>query len=630
MVRGDNMKPIICAYLGHDASFTIYHPEREMFYVLHMDRFSNVKHFNGFGHWEPDHPHPKWAFNRIADPKVKAHQDHLKRGMVEMHPEDFFMEIHRHIKDLWDIDNDYSWFIHKHRSNSRKPDVWNWLISHPNGFKWENHEYCGNYRFVDPLYDMESGFSRFTMTHHDWHAYNGFYQSPFEKAVVFSLDGGGDDTQCQWVVMDRTYQILEKDIYREFSCGVCYTYLGTKMNTFRHTTDQIIDLPGKLMGFSAYAPRNPWLNALSENILRHGMHFYPARKKDKYHDTSQSDINFLPTFDGVNDRIKNQRDSRYFRIMTEFSRMYGREVNDMKRHGFSGKEEKDICAATQMALEKFYYYMVLDVLMPKIKENDNNLVLTGGCALNVLAVQMLQREFPEVNIHVARDCEDGGLSFGGVVGWMANNGIVPKKNMPIITPRLLDYDDVPEYIEKHEATEVGIPMLARLLREGNIVGLVQGNIERGPRALGFRSILCDPQYPNMKEEINKKVKKREPYRPFAPACREEDAEKYFEVDRLDEVLHTMSTVVTVREEHRANLSVITHFDGTARLQTVTSESNPMFYELLTEFDGVLLNTSFNLQGKPILNKAEHALQMLYTTNLDYVVIEHDGKYWLFS
>ena len=243
---------------------------------------------------------------------------------------------------------------------------------------------------------------------------------------------------------------------------------------------------------------------------------------------------------------------------------------------------------------------------------------------------MIQREFPNINVHVSRDPEDGGLSFGGVIDFMVSNDMVPKRNLPIETPRLLDYDIVPDFIEEHGAVETDLKEVATLLKEGNIMGFVQGNVERGPRALGFRSILCDPVFPEQKARINAKVKRREPYRPFAPACRAEDAEKYFLIDKNDSVLETMSTVVVVREEERVNLSAITHFDGTARLQTVTPTSNPMFYDLLTEFGGVLLNTSFNLQGCPILNRAEHALEMLYNTDLDYVIIEHDGKLWKFK
>ena len=155
--------------------------------------------------------------------------------------------------------------------------------------------------------------------------------------------------------------------------------------------------------------------------------------------------------------------------------------------------------------------------------------------------------------------------------------------------------------------------------------MVYGDSEVGPRALGIRSIVCVPNIADMKDILNSKVKFREWYRPFAPFCKKEDAHKYFESRNFDN-LEYMSYAPMVKKEYREKLPSITHADNTARLQTVTEESHPQFYEILTHFGeisetNVLLNTSFNIRGYPILSTIEDALYALNNTQMDYVIIE---------
>jgi carbamoyltransferase len=166
--------------------------------------------------------------------------------------------------------------------------------------------------------------------------------------------------------------------------------------------------------------------------------------------------------------------------------------------------------------------------------------------------------------------------------------------------------------------------LAQDLLEGKIVGVARGKAEHGARALGNRSILCNPSIPDMKDTLNEKVKHREWYRPFAPVVRLEDVSKYFEWEGES---RWMSFCPKVKEEWREKLAAITHIDGTARVQTVTREQNEWLYDLLTEFDringvGVLLNTSFNVDGKPILSSIKDAFKILESTQMDGLVIEN--------
>jgi predicted NodU family carbamoyl transferase len=209
---------------------------------------------------------------------------------------------------------------------------------------------------------------------------------------------------------------------------------------------------------------------------------------------------------------------------------------------------------------------------------------------------------------------------------LRKEGIVKRNDYNVIYNGIEVVDQ--HIYESRKFKEVELEDVSRLLKEGNIIGFVNGRCEVGPRALGNRSILCDASYPNMKDKINR-IKKREMYRPFAPACLKEDASKYFKSLHFEN-MEAMQYVVDVKEEYKEQLEPIVHVDGTARLQTVTKENNEVFYNLLKLHGGVLLNTSFNLAGKPTLNHLSDAFEMLDKTTLDYVVWGKDGKYKLYQ
>jgi carbamoyltransferase len=161
------------------------------------------------------------------------------------------------------------------------------------------------------------------------------------------------------------------------------------------------------------------------------------------------------------------------------------------------------------------------------------------------------------------------------------------------------------------------------LSEGKIVGVVRGRSEHGPRALGNRSIICNPSFPEMKDILNAKVKHREWYRPFAPVVRLEDVNKYFEWTTDS---RWMSFAPVVKKRWRKKLAAITHVDNTARVQTVTREQNPWLYDLITAFEkktgvGVVLNTSFNVNGMPILTTLKDAFYVFEHTEMDTLIIE---------
>jgi carbamoyltransferase len=226
-------------------------------------------------------------------------------------------------------------------------------------------------------------------------------------------------------------------------------------------------------------------------------------------------------------------------------------------------------------------------------------------------------------VYVAPNSNDCGISAGSILYYLK-----PEKPVNLMYSGLppLDENAFFHYFYR-ESTKLKIIPISELpskLNQGKIIGVIRGGSEHGPRALGNRSILCNPAIPNMKDILNSKVKNREWYRPFAPVVKMEDADKYFDV--LEESPY-MSFAFNVRSEWREKLESITHVDGTARVQTLRKEHNPWLYDLISEFEkisghGVLLNTSFNVNGMPILSTVREAFQVLTSTQMDGIVVQN--------
>jgi len=414
--------------------------------------------------------------------------------------------------------------------------------------------------------------------HHETHAASAFYMSPFKEALIVSYDGGGDDGHFNvYTGNKKGIKLLEK-VPSDFGGG--YLLCGSMIREVAEKSRHQLALSGKMMGLCAYG------NVIEEHIPAFAMFFFNRDYKQLAEKTG------LPL-----KNVDNPWD------------------NPLENWVFEGQEGYDIAATAQRAFE-VAFFSVLDRY-----DNDVPLVLTGGCALNVLVNEQLKKHTNR-QIYVPPNPHDGSLSLGHMFLYKK-----PEKDV-IITYAglsLTDKEQLPEYIEDYNARKIDKKELAQLIKDGNIIGLVYGDSEVGPRALGNRSIVCDPNIREMKDILNAKVKFREWYRPFAPFCKKEDASKYFESRNFDN-LEYMSYAPKVKDEYVEKLPSITHIDNTARLQTVTGESHAEFYELLTEFGkisetNVLLNTSFNIRGYPILSSIEDALYALNNTKMDYVVIE---------
>jgi len=253
---------------------------------------------------------------------------------------------------------------------------------------------------------------------------------------------------------------------------------------------------------------------------------------------------------------------------------------------------------------------------------DLPICITGGCGLNILLNTYIKKKFNR-DVFVSPDPNDCGVAVGMIL-----HNLKPQKQIDLTYSGLplLDLDSLPHYV--HEKyffipSFFDIDKITTDLNNGKIVGVARGRSEHGPRALGNRSILCNPTIPNMKDILNQKVKHREWYRPFAPVVRLEDVSKYFEWEGES---RWMSFCPKVREEWKEKLVAVTHVDGTARIQTVTKEQNEWLYNILTEFEkksgiGVLLNTSFNIAGKPILSTIKDAFKIFEESEMDCLLVE---------
>lgn len=429
--------------------------------------------------------------------------------------------------------------------------------------------------------------------HHECHAASAFYLSKFESSLIVSYDGYGNDGNFCIFHGDNN-GIKKQNPYTLTGLTEFYAYVGDFISEIKKKdNDSLINAlsnPGKLMGLSAYG-------SFDKNIY------------DPIYDLFQNTIKL--GFEG------DHNTAFYFR-----NKHLGTILNK-KISEYSNTESVNIAYNTQLAFENFF----IDYFKQFFDSNiHKNVCITGGGALNVLLNERLSKMYPNTNFFVPPAPSDCGLSYGSMCLMLKSS--VVNETMYSGCP-ILDEEILPNILMYRSWKSTDIKKVAEDIYTGKIIGLCQGQSEVGPRALGHRSILADARQHNMKDTINKKVKFREWFRPFAPICCEEDANKYFEISNNANYKY-MSFSPKVKKEFRNLLTSITHIDGTSRLQTINYNQNPYVYELLREFEKlsgvpILINTSFNIKGKPILTHYQAALQNLDSSELDGVILD---KYYI--
>ena len=457
--------------------------------------------------------------------------------------------------------------------------------------------------------------------HHFSHAASAFYPSPFKEAIILTLDGVGEWATTTVAIGKGNNLQIVKEMHFPHSLGLLYSaftyYTGFKVNSGEY----------KVMGLAPYG-------------------------KPKYKDLIIKELMDLK------DDGSFKLNMKYFNYATgltmtnkKFSNLFGKPVRDSEKD-LLNSFHMDIASSIQAVTEEVVLRLTKNIAEEfKIK----NLCLAGGVALNCVANGKIlnKKYFDKIWIQPASG--DAGGSLGAALAYWYHELKNPRENSKdkmegsYLGPRFSS-----EFIEKKlislkadfkkkSFSEI-TPLVAKELAGSKTVGWFQGRMEFGPRALGGRSILADPRSEKMQKELNLKIKFRESFRPFAPSVLIEDVNNWFDLDCDSPYMLLVSNVkkdkqISMSDKDkmlfgidklnvkRSSIPAITHVDYSARIQTVHKDTNPRYYNLINEFKKitncpVLVNTSFNVRGEPIVCSVEDAFNCFMGTNLDILVIEN--------
>ena len=474
---------------------------------------------------------------------------------------------------------------------------------------------------------------KFSIGHHRGHVSSTWHQSGFDKAYVLSVDGWGNDTAkgCAfWYIDPDRSGHIERILpdpavfHSDSHIGGNYQRAGCSFtNKICKASDHDMDICGKIMGAAAFgsmSKKHQDIYKSSSNI--HNNFFHTGEWEEL--------IAFLKWY---------SKYKSYMMRLKERIRKVDLNWNNIfqltRKTDMTEEEEFNNAWQIQNTFQTKFMKTVIS-LLPDIKEMNNNLIITGGTGLNVINNAALQ-DMLDINVFVAGNTNDVGLPFGHMMNHLRQEKVFNIRDKVDITYagfEIWDKKDLSNHCSERPHRKVNIKDISKMLVEGETIGFINGGHEIGPRALGNRSILCNPSLPEMKDRIND-IKKREKYRPFAPICRYEDATKHFDVDPKKmnpKKFQHMTIAARTRARSVDKMPAITHVDGSARLQTVTREQNSVVWDILTETSKftksgetlVLLNTSFNVRGKPTLNSFKEAFEVFDNSSLDHVVYWENG------
>jgi carbamoyltransferase len=463
--------------------------------------------------------------------------------------------------------------------------------------------------------------------HHLSHAASAFFSSPFKESAILTIDGVGEWTTtalgratADWGDGGRNSISLEQEIRFPHSLGLFYSaftaWLGFQVNNGEY----------KVMGMSPYGtPR--YLDRV-EKVLRLAEDGSFALNMDYF------------SFHTSTDETYNRR---FVELFGEPRDPKAEFITDLTHPNGAGNPDRALRAANQhyadvaMSIQRTTEEAILRMVRQLHRTTGSeNLCIAGGVALNSMANGRIVREGPFKNVFIQPAAGDSGGALGAAL--YAWHVLLGKPRTFVMEHAYWGAASTPAQIA-HFLQEKGLPyrevepdkLLDELVDDmtsGRVIGWFQGRFEWGPRALGNRSILADPRSEAMKEIVNEKIKFREPFRPFAPAILEERAADYYDTPRLDENLMAryMLLVSPVREERWDEVPATTHM-GSGRLQTVRREWNPRYYDLIQRFGQatgtpVILNTSFNLRGEPIVTTPQNAFNTFVGSDIDVLVLEN--------
>ncbi|MDH5718880.1 MAG: carbamoyltransferase [Spirochaetia bacterium] len=456
--------------------------------------------------------------------------------------------------------------------------------------------------------------------HHESHAASAFFTSSYEDAAFLTIDGTGEWCTTTYGKGENNKIKIMADIKFPHSLGLLYSaftyYLGFKVNSDEY----------KVMGLAPYGE--------------------PVYKKTIYNNLIdlEEDGSFklnLKYFNYVSGLTMTNK---------KFSKLFN--LKPRKYNSVISQEHMNMASSIQQVTEEIIIKLAKHV--KKITKK-NNLCMAGGVALNCVANGRLLREKIFDKIYIQPSAGDAGGAIGAaLITWyhyLNNNRIIESKK-DFMKGALLGPDYSNEEIEKYLIKNkilykklnntILLKETAKLINENKIIGWFQGRMEFGPRALGARSILANAKNENMREILNKKIKFRESFRPFASAVLEEDVSKYFDLQTKSSYMLLAMPVkesrlkkLSAKEQKlkgfdklnivRSNIPSVTHVDNSSRIQTVNKEDNPLFYKLLLQLKkdfkySVIINTSFNRKDEPIVCTPEDAYKCFIKTEIDYLIM----------
>lgn len=478
--------------------------------------------------------------------------------------------------------------------------------------------------WIKDIIQKELGFSKSILfvEHHEAHAASAFFPSPFQKAAFLTVDGVGEWTTTSFGIGENNGVRILSEIHFPHSLGLLYSaftyYTGFMVNSDEY----------KVMGLAPYG-------------------------EPKYKDIILSEL------------IDLKQDGSFKLNMAYFDYCAGLTMTNKKFDALFGspprragakitQRDMDLARSVQEVTEEAMLRMVRHV---HAQTGKKNLCLAGGVALNCVANGKIAREGPFDKIWIQPAAGDSGGALGAALSvwyqYLDNPRVADNKNDMQKGSRLgprFDAGAIRQFLEKRnivftELSDSELPEnVADLIADQKVIGWFQGGMEFGPRALGCRSILGDARSTTMQETMNLKIKFRESFRPFAPAVVQEHAGDYFDIDHESPY---MLLVAPVRQDIRRKMSdeeynrfgldklhvvrssipAVTHVDYSARIQTVSPEHNPRFYQLIKQFGDkyncyVIINTSFNVRGEPIVCTPRDAYLCFMRTNIDYLIMEN--------
>ncbi len=466
----------------------------------------------------------------------------------------------------------------------------------------------------------------FFSEHHLSHAASAFFCSPFEEAAILTVDGVGEWTTASFGVGKGTDIRLIKEIRFPHSIGLLYSaftaFLGFEVNEGEY----------KVMGMAPFG--SPRYVDKVHKLIRFGKDGSFELDMDYFSFHYSTDRTFNNRFVEL---FGEPRDSKalFFTPSTDYPSYFGDKPANFNEAGRLNQHYADIAASIQSVTEEALLRMANALYA---ETGLKKLCMAGGVALNSVANGKILRETPFEDIYVHPAAGDSGGAIGAAMyvyhailgkprSFVMNHAYWGQEHSASDIESFLKEENIP--FERIENEDVLLQRVTDKLQQGKVVGWYQGRFEWGPRALGNRSIIADPRRTDMKDIVNVKIKFREPFRPFAPSVLAEKAEDYFVLENAPSHFPAryMLYVVDVKKEKQETLPAITHVDGTGRLQTVNREFNPRYYRLIETFGEatgvpVILNTSFNLKGEPIVNTPREAYSTFSRSGMDTLVLEN--------